>query len=82
MYLFLERRGTVGRDRGYNPHMRISLRKLLGYVLMGALFMTPVIASAENSFQQGKKKGGKKGGKRGGSKKSPTKGGGRSGSSH
>lgn len=53
----------------------MSLRRILGYGLLGLMLATPLMYSAPQGAQQRKgKKGG--GGKRGGGKKAPKRGGG------
>jgi hypothetical protein len=54
----------------------MSLRRILGYGLLGIMLATPLMYSTPLAAQQ--RKGGKKGGgrgKRGGGRKSPTRGG-------
>jgi hypothetical protein len=53
----------------------MSLRRILGYGLLGLMLATPLMYSAPQGAQQRKgRKGG--GGKRGGGKKAPKRGGG------
>jgi hypothetical protein len=54
----------------------MSLRRILGFGLLGMMLATPLTYSAPQTAQQRKGRKGGRGGKKGGRRRAPTKGGG------
>jgi hypothetical protein len=54
----------------------MSLRRILGFGLLGMMLATPLMYSAPQTAQQRKGRKGGRGGKKGGRRRAPTKGGG------